>query len=452
MGQRERIYFAIKIKIQSRAMINSDYLLQKLPPFTNSSLLIENKQSVHDIINEVLEAHKIFENDYNNIAADFWAGSPAETAKVLFKFLKDNVRYKIEGEDYQTTKSPAAILAMKQGDCKHYAGFIGGILAACSRLAGQPINWKYRFAAYNGGTLPEHVFIVLNDQGREIWIDPVLKTFNERLQPTRITDKKIKEDMALMRLSGIEEFTETATPNYPISAMIDATVPGSEMYNALQLLLKHGVMDANAKVNDFNLAEYQTTNPALFNQLLSARQLVQGAALNGFLSDVWRGVKKITLAPARSAYLSLVAINAFGYATKHKTALYNTNGTFTPYKDKLKELWQDKFGGDFSSLINTIEKGATHRAVMGEVITFAAWIAAAGVIIAAITPILKDGLKTSNQAAAEMLYNNIDPATGQPYGTPTTTSGGIMETIKQNPLLIAGGLAAIYFFTKKKTA
>jgi len=293
----------------------------------------------------------------------------------------------------------------------------------------------------------------LNDQGREIWIDPVLKTFNERLQPTRVTDKKIKEsDMALMRLSGIEEFTEAATPNYPISAMIDATVPGSEMYNALQLLLKHGVMDANAKVNDFNLAEYQTTNPALFSQLLSARQLVQGAALNGFLSDVWRGVKKITLAPARSAYLSLVAINAFGYATKHKTAIYNTDGTFTPYKDKLKELWQDKFGGDFTQLINAINSGATHKAVLGEVITLAAWIAAATAIIAAVTPILRNGLQDSNQAAAAMLAQNIDPSTGQPYGTPTTTGGGIMETLKQNPLIIAGGIAAIYFFTKKKRA
>jgi len=340
---------------------------------------------------------------------------------------------------------------MKQGDCKHYAGFIGGILAACSRITGQPINWKYRFAAYNGGTLPEHVFIVLNDQGREIWIDPVLKTFNERLQPTRVTDKKIKEDMALMRLSGIEEFTEAATPNYPISAMIDATVPGSEMYNALQLLLKHGVMDANAKVNDFNLAEYQTTNPALFNQLLSARQLVQGAALNGFLSDVWRGVKKITMAPMRGAYLSLVAINAFGYATKHKTALYNTDGTFTPYKDKLKELWQDKFGGDFTQLINAINSGATHQAIMGNpAVAVPAWVAAATALIAAIAPILQSALRSSNQAAAEMLYNNIDPATGQPYGTPTTTGGGIMEAIKQNPLIIAGGLAVVYFFTRKK--
>jgi hypothetical protein len=81
-------------------------LLGKLPPFTNTSRLIESRQSVKDIIREVLEAHSIFAADYDLIASDFACQSPIQTARALFNFCKQNIRYKIEPEARQTTKSP----------------------------------------------------------------------------------------------------------------------------------------------------------------------------------------------------------------------------------------------------------------------------------------------------------------------------------------------------------
>ena len=108
-------------------------LLQVLPPFTNSSVIIEKKQDVHDIINEVLDAHKYFASDYDIIYPFFDQGTMKEICNRLFDFCKKNIRYKIESEDLQTTKSPAAILATGEGDCKHYAGFIGGVLSAINR-------------------------------------------------------------------------------------------------------------------------------------------------------------------------------------------------------------------------------------------------------------------------------------------------------------------------------
>jgi len=162
-------------------------LVGKLPPFSNRRVDIVKKQTVYDIMREVLTAHKIFAQDYDQIAAEFWRGSVYNTAQYLFNFCKKNIPYKIETENNQTTKSPAAILTLGTGDCKHYAGFIGGVLDALRRQ-GMRIDWHYRFAAYNGnGRVPEHVFIVVKNKGAEIWIDPVLKTFNERLRPTYYT-------------------------------------------------------------------------------------------------------------------------------------------------------------------------------------------------------------------------------------------------------------------------
>jgi len=185
-------------------MVTPRELLQVLPPFTNSSLLIEGNQNVPDIIREVLEAHSYFSGDYDFIYQYFDKGSIENTCRLLFDFCKRNIAYKIEGEKNQTTKSPSALISMGHGDCKHYAGFIAGVLCAITRNTGKNIKWAYRFGSYSlFDREPGHVFVVAKDAGQEIWIDPVLSYFDERLQPTYFIDKKVS--MPLYRLSGFAQ-------------------------------------------------------------------------------------------------------------------------------------------------------------------------------------------------------------------------------------------------------
>lgn len=217
--------------------VAKDTLLAYLPPFNNRLVLIEPAQDVSDIVKEVGRAHKYFASDYDTIYQFFDKGSLRDICKALFDFCKENVAYVVEGEKQQTTKSPAAILAQGFGDCKHYAGFIAGVLSAISRNTGKKIGWVYRFASYSIlNPDPGHVYVVVTDRGNEISIDPVLKKFNEPLQPQYIVDKKIK-DMPLYSMSGvparvgidpitiaqtalsfIKLFTGDKVPNYPISS------------------------------------------------------------------------------------------------------------------------------------------------------------------------------------------------------------------------------------------
>lgn len=177
------------------------YLLKYLPAYQNYQEVIHQDQDVNDIIKEVIEAHNEFTWHYDSISSFFISSSAVTTAKKLFDFLKSNIAYKVESDKHQTTRSPAAILAIGSGDCKHYAGFIAGVLSSLQRK-GAEIDWKYRFASYDLlNSSPGHVFVVINQDGDEIWIDPVLETFNERLEPYYITDKSVK---MLSRLSGIE--------------------------------------------------------------------------------------------------------------------------------------------------------------------------------------------------------------------------------------------------------
>jgi hypothetical protein len=164
----------------------------------------------------VLDAHEAFAPDYDMIC-DLFAGPYA--LKKLFEFCKYNLRNDTEGEELQTTASPTVLLEKGHCDCKGYAGFIGGVIDALNR-AGEKYKWCYRFAEYDDGDeVHHHVFIVVKQDGREVWIDPVLSSFNQRdPQPDRFFDRK-KSTMTLVRMSGMnyQAGNQVAGPDAHIS-------------------------------------------------------------------------------------------------------------------------------------------------------------------------------------------------------------------------------------------
>lgn len=432
-------------------MVSKSQLLQLLPPFTNSSLVIEEDQDVPDIMREVLEAHDHFAVDYDSIYTYFMEPTVYGICKELFDFCKVNIRYVIEGEDQQTTKSPSALLVMGFGDCKHYAGFIGGVLSAIKRNTGRKINWSYRFASYDYFTAdPGHVFVVVKDQGNEIWIDPVLNSFDERLLPAKVIDKKVN-DMALYRVSGvgelIEEDTLTEEDIYPDLTYSLDEEDGNlslDLLHAIQLLLYYDIIDIYGNVNDNLLLEFQKSMPPLeFERLVNARQLLNTASLGGFFSDIWRGVKKVTMSIPRGAYLSVVAMNVFGTATKLKQATIDQSGI-----DKVRGKWY-ALGGDWKQLQSAIANGAKRKRIfgVGAAPVLPAWVLTASAIIAAITPIITSILKQQQQQG--ILDPTFDPSLIN--DNPQPGGNSVMDFIKENIIWI--GLAAaggVWYFTRKK--
>lgn len=203
--------------------VSADSLLAVLPPFNNKSVLIESVQGVPDIIREVVEAHKYFSEDYDHIYQFFYNDSVERICRNLFRFCKENVQYDVESENEQTTKSPSALLAMGYGDCKHYAGFIAGVLDSIGRNTGRALDWSYRFASYDHfNSEPGHVFVVVKSRDKEFWIDPVLEDFDFRYEPVYIVDKKIIS-MPLYRVSGIGQ-VESSPSNEFFSAVESAGI------------------------------------------------------------------------------------------------------------------------------------------------------------------------------------------------------------------------------------
>jgi len=183
-------------------------LLNQLDSFKNNQRIISYDQSTNDIINAILRQHNKCFSEYDKLYNYFDGGNFENTAKKVFKYLKDNVKYEIEPNNLQTVKTPAAILATGKttgSDCKNFSLFFAGILDSYRRNTGEKFDIAFRFASYDGSNTPEHVFIVINpNTNNEIWCDAVLNYFNEKKEPNYFKDKKIK-NMALMALSGINE-------------------------------------------------------------------------------------------------------------------------------------------------------------------------------------------------------------------------------------------------------
>jgi len=162
-----------------------------------------DNQNVNGIITGILETHEKYKSEYDKISNYFLGKNINETAYNIWEFLKQNVPYRRESDNFQTLRSPSSIVSGLPADCKTMSLFSLGVLQSLQRKGLINCTLAYRFAGYNDFNNDlEHVFAVINPKSqKEIWCDAVLPRFNQKKQPTYYKDKNLK--MALVSLSGI---------------------------------------------------------------------------------------------------------------------------------------------------------------------------------------------------------------------------------------------------------
>jgi len=186
--------------------MNGNTLLKFLPPYNGNETMLVRNQDTQDIIKGIIEAHYKYSKDYDKISSFFIGSTPKETARNIWNFLKKNVKYRVEPENKQTIKSPAAIIATgltTGSDCKNYSLFIAGIINSLAWMKLQKIPFCFRFTSYKYfSEVPEHVFVVLYPgTNHEIWVDPVLNSFDQKKAFTYKIDKTPTN--MLVGISGI---------------------------------------------------------------------------------------------------------------------------------------------------------------------------------------------------------------------------------------------------------
>jgi len=186
--------------------MNGNTLLKFLPPYNGNETMLVRNQDTNDIIKGILDAHYKYSKDYDKISSFFIGSTPKETAQNIYNFLKKNVKYRVEPENKQTIKSPAAIIATgltTGSDCKNYSLAVAGIINSLAWMKLQKIPFCFRFTSYKYfSEVPEHVFVVLYPgTNKEIWVDPVLNSFDQKKAYTYKIDKTPTN--MLVGISGI---------------------------------------------------------------------------------------------------------------------------------------------------------------------------------------------------------------------------------------------------------
>lgn len=404
-----------------------------ITPYKGINTRIRVFQSVGDIMTGILSTHKAYATDYDKIAPKFDVGTNKQVLRNLYNFLLQNTHYKIEPNEKQTLRSPAAIMALgadpRHGlDCKSYSLFIAGVLDALNRR-GRKFTWCYRFASYRiNDKIPHHVFVVVNpNTANEIFVDPVIQPFNFH-KPYFYKIDKYPPKMALYSVSG-----------------------------------------TNRRQN---------------------RKEKQQAAKRKIVSNMRKSGKVVVkFAPptvaARNAVLLLVKLNAFKLAENLAKA-----DAMKP--NELKAFWE-KLGGNYASLKKQIRIGIKKKgaSVNGDPVVTPTLIATSIPILVKLREFLKklglteadikklgklsqDAIKKAIDKKAETVADtteneiSIEPAeqiidaNSLPETSPAVDAdydasgeqdglGNVFNTIKSNPLpWLAGGAVAVYLFTKKR--
>ena len=410
--------------------MNVGTVLGRLKPYQAQEWKIRDEQTTGDIISAITNAHKQYRPEYKKIAFFFKGSNAKQTGKKIFDFLKDNVRYSIEPANKQTVKSPAAILAEGEGDCKHYSSWAGGILDQLG------IPFAYRFASYKMfDKTPGHVFVVINPgTKKEIWLDPVLSTYDYKKPYTYATDR----NMALYQVAGIgATAAQKAALKQAKSAKKAATTTQAKKA---------------AKV-----------------ELKSARQAA-GRTAGQVLKKGTSVVLKVAAAPVRNAFLALVNINFANLGNKLASA-------WKKAPSKVQIFWESA-GGRIDALKKAWEKGSTKKRIFGIGVVPAATAAPAvaapllvkvaellkslGIDPAELVQIGKDAL---NEKAQQLAKKVLQPKAAQEAANIETAAEATAEaeaapeiapeaapTSKMTTTLplILGGAAILYFVTRKK--
>lgn len=154
-----------------------------------------------DILNQVVSEARQSCKQVEKFSGHFRKGSVRETAETIWRYIRENITYRLDPLGIQWIKTPARVIADGFADCKGYS------ILASSLLNCLGIENKLRFVSYNQAKKVSHVYVVAFHNGKEILLDACLPEFDTEKPFTHKIDKMTR----IVRLSGPDEYI-SATP------------------------------------------------------------------------------------------------------------------------------------------------------------------------------------------------------------------------------------------------
>jgi len=394
--------------------------------FDGKTTTVKRNAKTVDIIQALIDAVPNAVKQFEQVPTTIYTGDVKKDAIAACMYIRDRVKYKADGFNFQDIQAPGRMFNdTKQADCKSFS------LAALANILSKGYKGGFRFVSYRSNKIPTHVYIyVLDKSNNKLTFDPCIKNLKESPKATYILDMDVRY-LSMPYNYGIE-----------------------------------GKKERQERREE-----------------RKAKKAAKKAA-----GDDPKGLPKITLAPARGAFLGLVALNFRGLASRLDQAIKKDS-------KKVREFW-NKLGGDFSKLKENVDKNKGKKPLLGAkgidgigtfyeyyisesfigvepATTAAAAAATASPILLALEKLFKalkiggivaeaggktiELLTPAEKEATTPLdatgegFQASDPEPGAQKEAKTTPT--LLTDFKPSPTLIyglVGAAALIYFITKKK--
>ena len=382
--------------------------------------------------------------------------TPIEAGILTGRWIRQNIKYKLDPFNEQNIQLPSSLLRTKNGDCKSFSLLFLSIMEAAGFSAG------FRFVSYRKNRPFTHVYNYICFNEKNLFtFDCCIKNLAENQNYIN------KKDMRVNYLAG--------TP-----VVMGENTEGINKPTLNELMTDDRYMSISG-------VDY-IGRKKLFPKL--KEKIKKGAAI----------IKTVALAPARGPFLVLLDVNFRGLARKMDKVRAKNPKLF-------EEFWL-KLGGKVDSLNKAVNKGKGKKPFLGEKkisganetlfiggpdsicrvdnndntigfdpATITTSLAAAGAIIAAAQKLFKSaGIKEDPKDGPEIDVSEVEPInpdgkdfaandpaspeaetyakTGKvPELSAATKSGGGIS-FKPSPAMIAAGVGVaavgIYLLTKKK--
>lgn len=179
-------------------------------PMTGQVRVTHQDGMTSQIIAEVLDVSAESAGQTARLAEALKGATPLESCQNVFRFVRKNVRYKLDPNGKQFIKSPAAVIGTGFCDCKGYATTINDLL----RCLG--IRCAFRFVSFTASTSVTHVYTVAwpTPGGPLVVLDACLPRFNQQKPYTHHEDHMTQ----ISRVSGIAP-AGSANPYLSVSGL-----------------------------------------------------------------------------------------------------------------------------------------------------------------------------------------------------------------------------------------
>lgn len=436
--------------------------LQLTPPPDQREKTLAINALNSDIMRSMAELVPEATSDVLQLAKEFKKDTAEKTAFAIWHFLRTRAKYVRDSSDLQQIRLPRRFIhdtAKKQnsGDCKSFALLTVALL----RALGMPAFFKY--AGYlQGKEQASHVYaLTTNEAGAPIIIDGCYPFFNRekkhffnKIENMTVTSLSGLHDSSSAAAKAKAKLFLASLPPAQRQALL-------QVYKRRCRLTRTGkkYMRKPMRINgaDESYPILGVVNGADESYPIAADESYPIAAdesqpiarrskaerkerrkkFNEKVKKGWKkfgkgllfGVAFINLLPIRAAFCSIVAMNVNSFAHNLRFIYRERNGKLAAEWKKIAKIWQ-RLGGIEKALLKAIELGAKHKPLflskkaksrfeerkkntqgysgcrwigdtneIGNPAIIAAAIAAASGIIAAMIPVIMQGLKKGGKPA-----------------------------------------------------